>query len=134
MWRAVLAGVSVALATVCGVVTALVTAHPSRGLWVGLGVLIVAGAVSQAAVTYEEKRGRARVEASGDASVAVGGSASGTITTRVYGGQVQPTSPGRQEGTLARGAGAASVRGDANSISTFEAGNPDPGGGQSGKG
>jgi hypothetical protein len=42
VWRAVLAAASVVLGAVCGVVTALVTTHPSGGLWAGLGVAVIA--------------------------------------------------------------------------------------------
>lgn len=113
MWRAILSGVSVVLAAVCGVVTALVTAHPSRGLWVALGVVVVAGGVSQVAVTYGERRGRGLVEARGAAAVAVGGSARGAIRTRAVGGRVPPAVPGGESGVVASGPGAVSVGGDA---------------------
>ena len=56
MWRAVAAGVSVVVAAVSGVVTAIATTHPSRGLWVALGVLVILGALLQAAITYGEHR------------------------------------------------------------------------------
>jgi hypothetical protein len=132
VWRAVLAGVSVVLAAVCGVVTALVTAHPSRGLWVGLGVAVVAGAVSQAAVTYGERRERGRVEASGTGAVAVGGSARGAIRTRVRGGRVPPAVPSGQDGVIASGPGSVSVGGEAGPVSTDVTGDPGQGGGQAG--
>jgi hypothetical protein len=56
LWRAVMAGVSVVVAAVTGVVTALATAHPSRGLWAALGAAVVVGALLQVAVTYGEHR------------------------------------------------------------------------------
>jgi hypothetical protein len=65
MWRAVAAGISVVVAAASGVVTALVTTHPSRGLWVALGIAVIVGAVLQAAVTYGERQRRRRVDASG---------------------------------------------------------------------
>ena len=127
-----LAGLSVVLAAVSGVVTALVTAHPSRGLWVGLGVAVVAGAVSQAAVTLGERRERGKVKASGPGSVAIGGSARGRITTRVVGGGVPHGVPGDQEGVIAAGPGSVSVGGDAGQISTDVAVDPDQPGSQAG--
>jgi hypothetical protein len=123
---------SVVLAAACGVVTALVTAHPSSGLWVGLGVVVVAGAVSQAAVTLGERRERGRVEASGAGSVAVGGSARGPITTRVRGGRVPPAVPGNQDGVIASGPGAVGIGGDAGPVSTDVTGDPGQPGGQAG--
>jgi hypothetical protein len=63
MWRAVAAGVSVVVAAASGVVTALVTTHPSRGLWVALGVVVIVWAVLQAAVTYGERRKPQKAEA-----------------------------------------------------------------------
>ncbi len=132
MWRAGLAALSVVLAAVCGVVTSLVTAHPSSGLWVGLGVVVVAGAVSQAAVTLGERRERGQVEASGAGSVAVGGSARRRITTRVHGSGVPPMVPGSQGGVIASGLGAVSIGGDAGPISTDVNSDPGQPGGQAG--
>lgn len=51
-----MAGVSVVVAAVTGVVTALATTHPSRGLWAALGAAVVVGASLQVAVTYSEHR------------------------------------------------------------------------------
>jgi hypothetical protein len=65
MWRAVAVGVSVVVAAASGVMTAVVTTHPSRGLWVALAVVVIVGAVLQAAVTYGEGRKPRKVEASG---------------------------------------------------------------------
>lgn len=110
MVRAVAAGVSFVLAAASGVVTALVTAHSSRGLWVALGVLVVLGAVLQAAVTMNERRTPRRVTASGAGSVAVGGSA-GTITTRMTGTHEPAGAPG-ENGVTASGPGAVGVGGD----------------------
>ncbi len=113
MWRAVLAGISVILAALSGVVTALVTAHPSRGLWVALGVAVFVGAVLQAAVTYGERRKHSRVEASGAGAVTIGGSAHGEIHTRVIGRHMPSAASGDQDGMIASGPGAIAVGGDA---------------------
>jgi hypothetical protein len=59
--RALAAGVSCVLAAASGVVTAFVTAHSSRGLWVGLGVLVLVGAILQGCVTLGERRRVGRV-------------------------------------------------------------------------
>jgi hypothetical protein len=98
------------LAAACGVVTALVTAHSSPGLWAALGVLVVVGAVLQVAVTVNERREGERVTASGAGSVAVGGSA-GAITTRVTGSHKPGVTSG-DEGVTASGPGAVGVGGD----------------------
>jgi len=108
--RAAVAAVSFVLAAASGVVTALVTAHSSRGLWAALGVLVVVGAVLQAAVTMNERRTPGRVTASGAGSVGVGGSAS-TITTRVTGTH-EPTGAPGENGVTASGTGAVGVGGD----------------------
>jgi hypothetical protein len=108
--RAAAAGVSFVLAAVCGVVTALVTAHSSPGLWAALGVLVIVGAVLQVAVTVNERHAGGRVTASGAGSVAVGGSA-GAITTRVTGSQ-KPGVVSGEEGVTATGPGAVGVGGD----------------------
>jgi hypothetical protein len=130
MLRAVLAGVSVILAAVCGVVTALVTTHASPGLWVALGVAAVAGAVSQAVVTYGERRERGRVEALGAGAVAVGGSARGVVHTQVRGVHGQPAGREGRDGVAASGPGSVSIGGDAGQVSTDVTG--DPGQGQPG--
>lgn len=111
MWRAVAAGFSFVAATASGVVTALVTAHSSWGLWVALGVLVVVGAVAQAAVIAGERRSARRISASGAGAVAVGGSA-GEIRTRVRGEAVATDALGG-EGVVASGPGAVGVGGDA---------------------
>ena len=117
MLRAAAAGVSFVLAVASGVVTALVTAHSSRGLWVALGVLVFVGAVLQAAVTMNERRTPGRVTASGAGSVAVGGSAD-MITTRVIGTHEPAGAPG-ENGVTASGPGAVGVGGDVTgSVST----------------
>ena len=108
--RAVAAGVSFVVAAVSGVVTSLVTAHSSRGLWVALGVLVVAGAGLQVAVSMNERGTRGRVAASGAGSVAVGGSA-GTVTTWVAGAREPAGAPG-EDGVTASGPGAVGVGGD----------------------
>lgn len=71
----VLAGVSVVVAAVIGVVTALATTHPSRGLWAALGAAVVVGALLQAMVSYSEHH-RTRNDADtpgADATPAAGG-------------------------------------------------------------
>ena len=108
--RAAAAGVSFVLAAACGVVTALVTAHSSRGLWVALGVLVIVGAALQVAVTMNGQRAPGRVTASGPGSVAVGGSA-GKISTRVTGVRRPAVTPGG-DGVTASGPGAVGVGGD----------------------
>jgi len=111
MLRAAAAGVSFVLAAASGVVTALVTAHSSRGLWVALGVLVLVGAALQVAVTKNERGAPGRVSASGPGSVAVGSSA-GQISTRVTGGRGPAVTPGG-DGVTASGPGAVGVGGDA---------------------
>jgi hypothetical protein len=113
MWRAVLAGASLIVASVGGIVTALVTAHPSRGLWVALGLLVVVGAVLQAALTYDERRRHNQVKASGAGAVAVGGSARGEIRTKVTGHHIRPEVPAEQDGVTASGSGAVGIGSDA---------------------
>jgi hypothetical protein len=116
MWRAVAGGVSVIVAAASGVVTALVTTHPSRGLWVALGVVVIVGAVLQGAVTYGDRRKAGRVSAPGAGAVAVGGSA-GEIRTKVHGSYGPPAVQG-QDGVTASGPGAVAVGGDAGPVST----------------
>jgi hypothetical protein len=113
MWRAVATGISVIVAAVSGVVTALVTAHPSRGLWVALGVAVAVGAVLQAVVAYGERRQQRRVDASGAGAVAIGGSARGEIRTQVHGGPVPGAVAGDHDGVSASGPGAVGVGDDA---------------------
>jgi hypothetical protein len=110
MLRAAAAGISFVLAAASGVVTALVTAHSSRGLWVALGVLVVVGGVLQAALTVNERRSPGRVAASGAGAVAVGGSAS-KISTRVTGSHGPAVTPDG-DGVTASGPGAIGVGGD----------------------
>jgi hypothetical protein len=113
MWRAAAAGVSVIVATASGVVTALVTTHSSRGLWVALGVVVIVGAVLQAAVTYGERRKPQRVDASGAGAVAIGGSARGAIRTRVHGSLGPEAVSDDHAGVAASGPGAVGIGGDA---------------------
>ncbi len=112
---------SVLLAAVGGVVTALVTSRPSAGWWVALAVLTVVAALLQAAVTYREKsdlRRAAKVDATGSGSVAVGGSAK-RIRTRVRGVDGSQQAPrATNGGVTAQGAGAVSVGGDVDSVAT----------------
>jgi hypothetical protein len=62
VWRAGAAGLSVIVAAVAGVVTALVTAHPSSGLWAALVGLVIVGAALQVSVTAGDRgQGRARM-------------------------------------------------------------------------
>jgi hypothetical protein len=111
MWRPVAVGVSVVAAAASGVVTALVTAHSSWGLWVALVVLVVVGAVAQAAVSAGERRSARRISASGAGAVAVGGSA-GEIRTQVRGEAAATGAPGGED-VVASGPGAVGVGGDA---------------------
>jgi hypothetical protein len=111
MWRAIAAGISVVVAAASGVVTALVTSHSSRGLWMALGVLVVVGAVLQTAVIAGERRSRRGVVASGAGAVAVGDSA-GEIRTRVQGHQSSAVAPDG-DGVVASGPGAVGVGRDA---------------------
>jgi hypothetical protein len=124
VWRAVAAGVSVILGAVSGVVTALVTTHPSRGLWTALGVAVVVGAALQVAVTYRENSTtrsdsadaadkRRHVEASGAGAVAIGGAAKEAIQTHVHGIHDAPTASGAHDGVAASGAGAVGIGSDA---------------------
>lgn len=114
------------VAAASGVVTALVTAHPSRGLWVALGVAVVVGAALQAAVTYSERdkspsepSESRRVNASGAGAVAVGGSAKEEIHTRVHGKRFSAAVPDTGDGVTASGPGSVGVGGDtAGPIST----------------
>jgi hypothetical protein len=107
--RALAAGVSFVLAAAVGVVTALVTAHSSPGLWAALGVIVCVGGALQGAVTVNERRA-GRVSASGAGAVAVGGSAA-KISTRVGGSQGSAATPGA-DGVTASGPGAVGVGGD----------------------
>jgi hypothetical protein len=111
MWRAMAVGLSVILATVSGVITSIVTQHPSRGLWAALGVLTVIGAALQALVTVADRRSSRKVVASGAGSAAIGGSAA-EIRTQVRGSfdahQHHPHGD-----VVASGPGAISVGGDA---------------------
>ena len=111
VWRAVAGGISVVAAAASGLVTALVTAHSSVALWTALAVLVVLGAVLQAAVIGRERRSARRVVASGVGAVAVGGSA-GQIRTRVR-GEAAPPSRSAMEGVAGAGAGAVAVGGNA---------------------
>jgi hypothetical protein len=101
-------------AAVSGVVTSLVTAHPSSGLWVGLVVVVIVGAVLQGVVSYGENKRRQRVEASGAGAVAVGGSARQGIQTRVIQKQAAAAPPrtGEPSTVAASGPGSVAVGGD----------------------
>lgn len=110
MWRAVAAGVSAVAAAGAGLVTALVTTHPSWGLWVALAVAVVVGASTQAVAAAGDRR---RVSASGVGSVAVGGSAH-EIHTRVAAGRATPFGgPDTGDGVAASAPGSVAVGGDA---------------------
>jgi hypothetical protein len=115
------AGVSVVVAGAGGVVTSLVTARPSAGLWVALGVLVVGGGVLQAVVMGRE-RGSGRVTASGAGSVAVGGSV-GEVRTRVQGMSAGPAAPGG-DGVTASGPGAVAVGGEVTGSVSAEVSEP----------
>jgi hypothetical protein len=113
MWRAVAAGVTVVVAGASGVVTALVTAHSSAGLWVALGVLLVVGGVLQMVVVAGDRRSSRDVTASAAGAVAIGGSA-GEIHTRVqegFGPAGRPDSD--RDGVAAAGPGSVAVGNDA---------------------
>jgi hypothetical protein len=93
-----------------GVITNVVTAHPNLALWIGLGVLVIAGVGSQ--VWLSTLDGSPVVAASGAGSVAVGGSVKGGIRTRVSGRGSVVAVPGDLGGVVAGGAGSVSVAGD----------------------
>ena len=123
VWRAIAAGISVIVAAASGVVTSVVTTHPSRGLWVGLGVAVILGAVLQAALTFGDGKKPQRAEASGAGAVAVGGSAQG-ISTHVRGTHGPAEAPSGRGEVSAWGLGAVSIGGDAGGrISTDVTGN-----------
>lgn len=84
MTRALSAGIAFLAAAGSGVLSALVAAKPSLGLWVAVGVLIIVGTILQVVATAGERRSSSRVLASGPGAVAVGGSA-GQVETRVRG-------------------------------------------------
>lgn len=126
MWRAVAAGVSVVVAGASGVVTALVTAHPSAGLWVALSVLLVVGGVLQVVVVAGDRRSSRAVTASGAGAVAVGGSAR-QIRTRVRGGLGSAGVPDG-DGVTAAGPGSVAVGGEAGPVSTEVTGPDDAAG------
>lgn len=54
-WSAAAAALSVIAAAASGLVTALVTTHPSWGLWVALVVLVIVGALLQAALAISDR-------------------------------------------------------------------------------
>lgn len=58
MWRAIAAAVAFVLAAVIGLLNTLVFAHPSLGLWVGLGVTTLVGAVLTFASAAGGRRSR----------------------------------------------------------------------------
>lgn len=132
VWRALAAGASVVLAAIIGVITALVTTHSSRGLWVGLGVLIVAGAALQVGITLTERRpskdpqltGQAHKQtaaaAHGAGSVAVGGSTHSSIQTRVQGSAASTAPTDKHDGVVASGDGSVAVGGDASGLISTE--------------
>jgi hypothetical protein len=108
--RVAAAGISVILAVVSGVVTALVTAYSSLGLWVALGALVLVGGGLQAAVTASDRRSTRRVLASGAGAVAIRGSA-GEVRTRVqWRDESGAVTDG--DGVIATGPGAVSIGGD----------------------
>jgi len=109
--RAVMAGVSVVVASVTGVVIGLVTAHPSRGLWAALGVAVAGGGLLQVAISYRDSRRSEPTHASGPGAVAIGGSA-GKITTHVSGPHAPGAAVDGSHGVLASGPGSVSVGGD----------------------
>ena len=112
MWRAIAAGVSVVVAAAVGVVTTLVTQHSSWGLWVALGVLVILGAVLQAAVTGRDRAQSSKVLASGSGAMAIGGSV-GEIHTKVRASRkTRAVHASEDGGIVATGPGAMSIGGD----------------------
>ncbi len=127
VWRAVAAGISVIVAAASGVVTALVTTHPSRGLWVALGVAVILGAVLQAALTFGDGKKPPGTQASGTGAVAVGGSAQEDISTHVDGSHGPAATPSGRDGVSASGPGSVSIGGNAaGRISTDVTGDEEP--------
>jgi hypothetical protein len=100
------------VAAVSGVVTALVTTHPSRGLWVALVVAVSVGATLQGVAAYSERRKRGRVSASGPGAVAIDRSAQ-EVRTRVADRYDSPVGPHYPDGVTASGPGAVAIGGDA---------------------
>ena len=111
-WRAAAGGVSFAVATAVGVVTSLVTAHPSAGLWAALGALVMVGGGLQVVAAVGDRRPEGRVVAGGPGSVAVGRSAT-EIRTHISGEHGKPAEPGERGGITAAGPGSIAVGGDA---------------------
>jgi hypothetical protein len=118
MWRMIASGVVVVLAAASGVITALVTTHPSVGLWLALGVLVLAGGILQAASVAKERRSARRIGAFGAGAVAVGGTAKGGIRTHVHGGKPAKQPDSADGDVTAAGPGAIAIGGDAEGIST----------------
>jgi hypothetical protein len=117
LWRAVAAGISTVAAGAAGVVTALATAHPSAGLWAALSVLVVGGAVLQAAVVAGERRSARRVGgASGEELGSDGGGAAdtGAVRNTISGGTFRgPVVQGRDFTGLSFGASPGAAPADA---------------------
>jgi hypothetical protein len=119
--RALMAGISAAVAAIIGVVTSLISAHPSSGLWAALAVAIVLGGSLQAIVTYGDGRGKGKdsVQASGAGAVAIGGSAS-SVSTHVSGRHNSAGQIGSGHGVSASGPGSVSVGGNASGYISSE--------------
>jgi hypothetical protein len=119
MVRAIAAGAAFVAAAVIGVITVLVAARPSLGLWVALGAVVVVGGVLQGAVSAADRRSGRRVRASGDGAVAIGGNA-GEVRTKVRGpGRATPPSAkmaGDEEDVAAPGRGAVGIGGNADGL------------------
>jgi hypothetical protein len=118
MGREVAAGITFVVAAGSGVVTSLVVARPSWGLWVALSVLVVLGAILQGLVIAGDRRSRGRVLASGAAAVAVGGSAQ-NIRTYVRGAD-DASIPSEGAEITASGSGSVSVGENAADVITTQ--------------
>ncbi len=105
--RAIVAGFSAVVATASGVVTNVVSDHPTASWWVALGVLATVGVISQGVLTVAEgKRREGTVGAAG--SVHVRGNSGAPITTRVRGFAAESSTVGG----ASLGLGAVYVDGD----------------------
>jgi hypothetical protein len=122
MGRGIAAGLTFLLAAAAGVLAAVLAAKPSAGLWVALGVLVVAGAVLQGALAVAERRSKRMVLASGPGAVAIGGSA-GEVHTSVHGARGVAVADAAE--VAASAPGAVSVGGDAAGPVVTEVSQPD---------
>lgn len=108
--RVVAVSASVLVAAAIGVVTNVLSDSWSLTWWLALGGLVVLNLVLQL-ILNPPGRKNPTVDASGAGSIAVGGSSSAPITTKVRGtGNAQPPS---SVDVTASGAGAVAIGGDA---------------------